>query len=111
VQASDGVRQRVPLNVGEHHLHARFRKGLAERKPDAARPACHECRLAGELPHISPARRLSPGGLTADGRDGDMPHRRIRLRAMPVAFTGLDMHDITDIDLTLLTLRRHHAGA
>ena len=54
---------------------------------------------------------LSPGGLAANSRNGDVPHRRIGLGAMPVAFTGLDMHDITHIDLTLLMLRRHHAGA
>ena len=30
---------------------------------------------------------------------------------MPMAFTGLDMHDIAHIDLSLLTLRGHYAGA
>src|SRR5271165_4920611 len=30
---------------------------------------------------------------------------------MPMAFTGLDMHDVADIDFTLLVLRCHHAGA
>ena len=43
--------------------------------------------------------------------DRDMPHRRIGLGAMPMAFTGLDMHDITHVDLTLLVLVCHHAGA
>ena len=49
-QAANGSRQRVHLDIGQHHLHARLRKGPAERQPDAARPARHECRLAGELP-------------------------------------------------------------
>src|SRR6266851_5556590 len=57
------------------------------------------------------SRRLSPGGLTADGRDRDMPHRRVSLGAMPMTFTGLDMRDIADIDLMLFMLRCHHAGA
>src|SRR5438046_9331314 len=30
---------------------------------------------------------------------------------MPMALTGLDVHDITHIDLTLLALVCHHAGA
>src|SRR3984893_4581754 len=55
--------------------------------------------------------RLSVRGLTANECDRDMPHRRIGLGAMPMAFTGLDMHDITHVDLTLFMLRRHHAGA
>lgn len=55
--------------------------------------------------------RLSaPLGLTADQRDRDVPHRRIRLGAVPVAFAGLDVHDIADIDLFLLVLGCHHAG-
>src|SRR5205085_5679930 len=40
---------------------------------------------------------LPPGGLTADCRDRDVPHRRIRLGAMPVALAGLDVHDVADI--------------
>jgi hypothetical protein len=40
-----------------------------------------------------------------------MPHRGIGLGAMPMAFICLDMHDITDIDLTLFMLRCHHVGA
>jgi hypothetical protein len=55
--------------------------------------------------------RLTVCGLTANGRDRDVPHRCVRLGAMPMAFTGLDMHDVTDIDLSLFMLRRHHAGA
>ena len=50
-QALDGGRQRVRLDIREHHLHAGLRKGPAEREPDAAGPAGHECRLAGEFPH------------------------------------------------------------
>ena len=55
-QASNGGRQRVHLDIGQHHLHARLRKGPAERQPDAARAARHECRLAGKLPHDSSLR-------------------------------------------------------
>src|SRR6516164_6071845 len=40
-----------------------------------------------------------------------MPHRRVGLGAMPMALAGLDMHDIAHIDLSLLMLRGHHAGA
>src|SRR6266404_4039620 len=57
------------------------------------------------------SRNLPPGGLAADGGDRDMPHRRVGLGAMPMALTGLDVHDITHIDLTLLPLVCHHAGA
>jgi hypothetical protein len=39
--------------------------------------------------------------LTADERDRDVPHRRVALSAMPMAFTGLDVHDVTHVDLTL----------
>src|SRR6266481_5579150 len=31
-------------------------------------------------------KELSPGGFAADGRDRDVPHRRIGLGAMPMAF-------------------------
>ena len=54
---------------------------------------------------------LFVGGLPADERGRDVPHRRVGLGAMPMAFTGLDMDDIPDIDLTLCMLRCHHAGA
>jgi hypothetical protein len=40
-----------------------------------------------------------------------MPHRRIGLGAMPMAFTGLDMDNITHIDLVLFMLGCDHAGA
>src|SRR5207244_10090554 len=55
--------------------------------------------------------KLSPGGLAADGGNRVMPHRRVGLGAMPMALAGLDVYDITDIDLTLLALVCHHAGA
>ena len=55
--------------------------------------------------------RLPPGGLTADGCNRDMPHRRVGLGAMPMTLAGLDMHDIAHIDLSLLMLHGHHAGA
>src|ERR1700731_257955 len=62
--------------------------------------------------YASPGRaELSVCGLAADGCDRDVPHRRISLGAVPMAFTGLDMHDITHVDLTLLVLVCHHAGA
>src|SRR6202035_5739187 len=51
VQALDGGRQRIGFDIREHHLHAALRKGPAEREPDAAGAAGHECRLAGDLPH------------------------------------------------------------
>ena len=51
VQALDGVRERLALDIGQHHLHAGLRKGAAERKTDAAGAAGYECRLAGELAH------------------------------------------------------------
>jgi hypothetical protein len=51
VQAADGGCQRVRLDIGEHHFHARFRERPAEREPDAARSACHECSPTGKLPH------------------------------------------------------------
>jgi hypothetical protein len=50
-QAVDGRGQRSGLDVGEHDVHARIGQGAAERKSDAARPARHEGRLAGELLH------------------------------------------------------------
>jgi hypothetical protein len=51
------------------------------------------------------------GGLATDERNRNMPHRRIGFGAMPMALTGLDMDDITDSDLALVMLGRHHAGA
>src|SRR5439155_23397518 len=53
----------------------------------------------------------SMGGLAADEGDRYMPHRRIGLGAVPMAFAGLDVHDIADVDLALFLLRRDHAGA
>src|SRR5712692_3011940 len=55
--------------------------------------------------------KLTVCGLAANECDRDMPHRRIGLGAMPMALTGLDMHEITHVDLTLFMLRCHHAGA
>src|ERR1700747_1079179 len=42
---------------------------------------------------------LAPGGLAADGGDRDVAHCGIGLGAVPVAFAGLDVHDVADIDL------------
>ena len=55
--------------------------------------------------------RLSVRGLTANECDRDMPHSRIGRGGMPMAFTGLDVYDVTHIDLTLFMLRCHLAGA
>src|SRR5271165_5824020 len=55
--------------------------------------------------------RLSPLGLAANERNGDMPHRCVGLGAVPMTFARLDVRDIAHIDLTLLMLCRHHAGA
>jgi hypothetical protein len=49
--------------------------------------------------------------LTANGRDRDMRHRRIRLCAVPVPFAGFDMYDVADGYLALFPLRRDHASA
>src|SRR5215467_5582320 len=54
---------------------------------------------------------LSPLGLTANECDRNMPHRRIGLGAMPMALASLDVCHIADVDLALLMLRRHDAGA
>src|SRR5215510_12353428 len=54
---------------------------------------------------------LSVSRLTANGRNRDMRHRRIRLRAVPVPFAGFDMHDVADGYLALFPLRRDHASA
>jgi hypothetical protein len=55
--------------------------------------------------------RLTECGLTANECDRDMSHRRIALGAMPMPFTGLDMHYVTHINFTLFVFRRHHPGA
>src|SRR3984893_14578558 len=54
VQAFDSGRQRVRLDIGEHHFHARLRKSPAEGEPDAAGPARHERCLAGKFSHDCP---------------------------------------------------------
>jgi hypothetical protein len=54
LQAFDGVRQRVRLDIGEHYFHAGLRKGPAERESDATGTAGHERRLAGQPPHVFP---------------------------------------------------------
>ena len=55
--------------------------------------------------------RSAPLGLAAGQRDRDVPHRRVGLGAVPVAFAGLDMRDVADIDLALFALVGDHAGA
>jgi hypothetical protein len=54
---------------------------------------------------IYPCRCLSAGEC-----NGDVPHRRIGLRAMPMAFTRLDVHDITDINFAPFMLGGNDAG-
>ena len=54
---------------------------------------------------------LTVGSLTADKCNRDMPHRRIRLGAVPMALTGFDVDDIADIDLALFVLCRRQARA
>lgn len=46
--------QCVRFDIGEHHLHARFRKGPAECETDATGTPRHERCLAGEFLHVSP---------------------------------------------------------
>ena len=79
----DGGRQRVRLDIGEHHLHARLRKGPAERKPDAAGAARHECRLAGKLPHDSP-RQVAKHSAVIVGEHGPTHGVRPTLGALPL---------------------------
>ena len=52
-----------------------------------------------------------PGGLTAHECDRDMTHRRIRLCAMPMPLSSLDMRHITYVDLTLFMLGCDHTRA
>src|SRR5215831_11974186 len=54
LQALDRGRQRVGLDIGEHHVYASLCKGATKREPDPARPACYECCLTSELPHVPP---------------------------------------------------------
>src|SRR5262245_36066449 len=81
---------------------ARFRQCAQPR--DAITTAISDMVAAVQL-------NLSPLGLTADERDRNVPHGRIGLGAMPVALASLDVCHIADIDLALLMLRRHDAGA
>jgi hypothetical protein len=75
----------------------------------------------GELPvvweeqgvyHAYPSpSRLPPGGLAPDHRDRDMPHRRLRLGAVPMPLAGLDLHYVPHVDLHLLLFVCDIAGA
>src|SRR6516165_1633098 len=95
--------------------------GFTASRAAASRSQCHTGRsrrssaAGGDVALREIARymisSLAVCGLAANGRDCDMPHRRVGLGAMPMAFTGLDVHDITYLDLMLLVLGRHHAGA
>jgi hypothetical protein len=52
---------------------------------------------------------LSPGRLAAG--EVDPCHRRMGHGAVTMAFVGLNVRDVTDIDLVLFLLVRNHAGA
>src|SRR5262245_66373289 len=68
-QAFDGRRQCLCFDVGEHHFHARLRKGSTEREPNPACSTCNE-RLLSEsssmisLPPSSPHNKLAIGRST-----------------------------------------------
>jgi hypothetical protein len=80
-QAFDGGRQRSCLDIGQHHLHACLREGPPERQADTARPARHEGRLAGELPHDPPLFRFLlylpryTGEVLPKGAEGKSPSK------------------------------------
>src|SRR5437763_13828312 len=74
-------------------------------------PLCPSWRPGRPLSSASLRCGLPPFGLAADEGDRDVPHRRVGLGAMPMPFARLDVRDIADVDLLLLALGRHHAGA
>jgi hypothetical protein len=107
------------VDSGQPAAGALLERGLPAgrgRGPELGNIALRDARPAF---NIAPARpmascgrtRLSPGGLTANEGNRDMSHRRIGLGAVPMAFAGLDLHDVTDVDLALFMLGCHHAGA
>jgi hypothetical protein len=51
LKAFDSSRQRFSIDIGEHDVHARLRKYPAEREPNTACAACHECGLATYVAH------------------------------------------------------------
>jgi hypothetical protein len=48
IQAFDRCLQRVRLDIGEHHVHARFRKRFLQGKADTGGAAGDEGRFAGK---------------------------------------------------------------
>ena len=48
----DSRRQRDLFDIGEHHIHACFRKGLTERQPDAACATRYKYRLPNKVLHV-----------------------------------------------------------
>jgi hypothetical protein len=66
-------------------------------KPDEPEPTGVTYSWPGGL-LSAPFAALSPGGLTADECDRDVPHCRIGLGAMPMPLAGLDLHDVTNSD-------------
>src|SRR5215475_11592254 len=67
--------------------------------------------VSGKTGSATRGARLSPLGLAANERDRNVPHGRIGLGAVPMALASLDVRHVTDVDLPLLMLRRHDAGA
>ena len=51
-QALQSLFKRRRFDIGEHHLHASFGKGPAQRQADAGRAAGDERRLAFEIAHV-----------------------------------------------------------
>jgi hypothetical protein len=106
-------RPRAQQRKGEQ---AKVRGVKPGRKPSRCRAATPGDKTLREIARSdnvgrTTTRRSTVSGLTADKSDRDMPHRRIGLGAMPMAFASLDVHDVTDIDLVLFALRGDHAGA
>jgi hypothetical protein len=73
----------------------------AGRGDGAERP---ECTVSGyERPPNTPrGPESAPGGLTARQSDGNVAHCGVGLGSVPVAFTRLDVSDVTDLDLKSL---------
>ena len=94
-----GPRGEYGLDAGVEDSYVAFRRRYGAPSKSGCR---RSSRSRKELPEaLSPSgpTALSPAGLTADGRDRDVPHRRIGLGAMPMAFTGLDVHDVARMTL------------
>src|SRR5215813_3015011 len=90
-QKLDGPIKRDSLNVREHHVHAGFSKGAAQRKADPRRAASYECRLALEFAHSSlPNRRFSQDSSTARLHDGAGMDSGLTMTLAPTVVFDLD---------------------